>query len=122
MRCMWLKFCNYFYHQQCIVYILILDEEKNYEDSLAEISTMPGKKRLRKLMKSTFRLRRMWILEESPEVAAILTKFPCLKEERYVSLHCVGHASFVHKLLSFCMLYLATEGVGGNNGLFKGGS
>ena len=37
-------------------------------------------------MKKTYKLRRKWILDEAPPVAAVLSKVPYLKQTKYVGL------------------------------------
>ena len=49
-------------------------------------SEKPGRKILRRLMKSTFTQGGAWITSsDSPMVEVILGKFPCLKGSKYVS-------------------------------------
>ena len=66
--------------------ILCTDDEHSYDRNVAELSETPNRKRLWKLMKKTYTLRRKWVLDEAPPVLAVLSKFPCLKQTKYVSL------------------------------------
>ena len=65
--------------------ILCTDDEHSYDRNVAELSETPNRKRLRKLMKKTYTLRRKWVLDEAPPVLAVLSNFPCLKQTKYVS-------------------------------------
>lgn len=63
------------------------DYENQVEKLQAELQLeTPSRKRIKRLMKSTFTQRRAWITaKDSPTVQTILERFPCLKESKYVS-------------------------------------
>lgn len=44
----------------------------------------PNKKYVKEAMKTTYKARRKWILEECPPVSAIMDKYPVLKKQAYV--------------------------------------
>ena len=71
----------------CLLLILsCIDDECSYDSYVAEIGEEPNRKCLWKLMKKAYKLRRKWILDEAPPVAAVLSKFPYLKQTKYVGL------------------------------------
>ena len=82
---------NYFYScskvHACCVCFSHADDEHNYDANVTEICGGPTRNQLRKLMKKTYKLRRKWILDEAPAVSTILSKFPCLKEAKYVNVY-----------------------------------
>ena len=49
------------------------------------VKEKPKSKKVRKLMKTTFGGRRLWILTDRPAVAEVLNVFPTLKKMKYVS-------------------------------------
>ena len=84
-------------NDSCLLLTLpCIDDERSYDSYVAEIGEEPNRKRLRKLMKKAYKLRRKWILDEAPPVAAVLSKFPCLKQTKCVSLeYCVDYVCVI---------------------------
>ena len=55
------------------------------------------------LLEETVAQRTKWILQESPTVAVILDKFPCLKEPKLVSIR----TACIHNNINFIVLSFA---------------
>ena len=63
------------------------DNEHLVQQLRAEIEKhRPKTKVIKQLMDDTLAMRRKWIMDEQPEVATIVAKFPCLQTRRWVSL------------------------------------
>lgn len=66
------------------------DEVASHEECMLKLQeecqqTKPSKKKLQKLMKSTYTGRRAWIIKDAPPVEEILETFPPLKKSKHVS-------------------------------------
>ena len=45
----------------------------------------PSKKKVKRLLKSTFMGRRKWVIDDIPPVRTVLDVYPALQKSRYVS-------------------------------------
>ncbi len=67
------------------------DEKVRYEEDAHKLRTelaleKPSQKVIKKLMKKTYKKRRVWILEkDAPTISMVIEAFPCLKKSKYVS-------------------------------------
>lgn len=69
---------------------LELTDEQSTDILLDEISSpQTRKKRVRHIMKTTFKQRRSWIMKECPPVSEVLLKYPPLKSHKLVSMICM---------------------------------
>ena len=69
------------------------DEVASHEECVLQLQeeckqTKPSKKKLKRLMKSTYNGRRAWVIKDAPPVTEILEIFPPLKKPKHVSCEC----------------------------------
>ena len=82
------------------------DDDHNDDANVTEICGGPTRNQLRKLMKKTYKLRRKWILDEAPAVSTILSKFPCLKEAKYVNVYGETYNYFITSSCAYMLIYI----------------
>ena len=61
-----------------------VEDMEKLEQTLQE--DRPNRRYVKQAMKTTYRARRKWILEDCPPVSDALRRFPVLKTTKYVSI------------------------------------